>query len=269
MRPLDNSSKATRTDSTHNMLSNSNGAPFKQSSNANTDKNDMGSTTVNAFTKSASPKEMLTSSSMVKFINPTSAIHPVQNQNLATQLVVQEKFNDVGTAATGAQSRGIHIQVHFQYHHHHYNHHHHHVHSMQQEQQEQQQQPLADHDNLSLENMETDDMQCGSSKLFIIATEGNAPHLSLNGSRSGSNHGSNGQNGSSTAAKGGGVNMDSDNGIAGKSGIYGASGSGSGGGGSGDGVDQNHSTHREAALNKFRQKRKERNFEKKVEGFSL
>ncbi|KAM0941276.1 putative response regulator and transcription factor RR-A-type family [Dioscorea sansibarensis] len=256
--PLDNSLKAPKTDSTQKMLCNSNGALLKQSSNENTDQNDMGSTTVNAFTKSAAPKEKLTSSSMVKFINPSSA-----NQNLATQQVVQEKFNGVGTAAMGAQSRGIHIQVHFQHHHHHYNHHHHHVLSMQQEQQqEQQKQPPVDQDDLSLKNMETDDMRCGSSQLFIIAEEGNVPHLSLNGSISGSNHGSNGQNGSSTAAKDGGVNMDSDNGIAGKSGIYGASGSG--GGGSGEGVDQNHFTHREAAMNKFRQKRKERNFEKKV-----
>ncbi|KAJ0983929.1 hypothetical protein J5N97_002285 [Dioscorea zingiberensis] len=253
--PLDNSSKALKTASTYNMLSDSNGSPLKHNSNGNADKNDMGSTTKNAFTKPAALKEKLASSSMVKFINPTSAFHPVQNRTLATPLVVKEKINDVGTAAMRSQPRGVHIQGHFQHHHHHYNHHHH-VHSMQQEQ------PPADHDDLSFKNMEADALQCGSSKLFAMRMEGNAAHLSLNGSISGSNHRSNGQNGSRMAVKDGGVNMSSENGIAGKSSVYGASGSG--GGGSGGRVDQNLSAQREAALNKFRQKRKERNFEKKV-----
>ncbi|XP_058082482.1 uncharacterized protein LOC131230598 [Magnolia sinica] len=63
------------------------------------------------------------------------------------------------------------------------------------------------------------------------------------------------QNGSSIAVNAGGLNTESDNGVVGK---------GVAAGGSGSGVDQNWFAQREAALTKFRQKRKERCFEKKV-----
>ncbi|KAK8953222.1 Two-component response regulator-like PRR73 [Platanthera guangdongensis] len=86
-----------------------------------------------------------------------------------------------------------------------------------------------DHDDSSLENLK--------------ATAGT---YSLNGSNSCSNHGSDGQNGFL-----GGANMDK-------------GGDGSGGvGGGGVGADQNRFAQREAVLNKFRQKRKVRNFSKK------
>lgn len=89
----------------------------------------------------------------------------------------------------------------------------------------------------------------------------NNGNYSINGSVSGSNHGSNGQNGSCTAATNGATNVESDNGTGGKSGADGASGSGHG-----SGIEQNRSAQREAALTKFRQKRKERCYEKKVIG---
>ncbi|XP_022765293.1 two-component response regulator-like PRR37 isoform X2 [Durio zibethinus] len=100
--------------------------------------------------------------------------------------------------------------------------------------------------------------QCGSSNMSP-RFEGNAGNHSLNGSASGSNHGSNGQNGSSTALNTGGMNLESEIGVPGKGGTVG----GIGFGGS-NGVYQNRFAQREAALNKFRQKRKERCFEKKV-----
>lgn len=83
---------------------------------------------------------------------------------------------------------------------------------------------------------------------------------SLYGSVSGSNHGSNGQNGSSTAANAGGLYNESNNGVGDKSG----SGDGSSGSGSGNQADQSKLSQREAAVNKFRQKRKERCFKTKV-----
>lgn len=107
--------------------------------------------------------------------------------------------------------------------------------------------------------------QCGSSNVYNEATEGNnnnTVNYSVNGSVSGSGHGSNGPYGSSNGMNAGGMNMGSDNG-AGKSGSGDGSGSGSGSG-SGIVADENKISQREAALTKFRQKRKERCFRKKV-----
>ncbi|XP_052311006.1 two-component response regulator-like PRR73 isoform X5 [Populus trichocarpa] len=88
--------------------------------------------------------------------------------------------------------------------------------------------------------------QCGSSNMLSTPTQGNAGDYSLNGS----DHGSNGQNGSSIALSGavekGGTPGPGDE------------------SGSRSGVGRNRFALREAALSKFRQKRKERCFEKKV-----
>lgn len=89
--------------------------------------------------------------------------------------------------------------------------------------------------------------------------EGNAANYSLNGSASGSNNGSNGENSRSIAAITEGAKIPTTNNE--------LSENCGGGGGSGSGLDQNRYTLREAALNKFRQKRKERCFGKKVTGF--
>nr|BAJ34554.1 unnamed protein product [Eutrema halophilum] len=104
--------------------------------------------------------------------------------------------------------------------------------------------------------------QSGSSNVYNEAIEGNnnTVNYSLNGSVSGSGHGSNGPYGSSNGVNAGGMNMGSDNG-AGKSGSGDGSGSGSG---SGNMTDENKISQREAALTKFRQRRKERCFRKKV-----
>ena len=94
--------------------------------------------------------------------------------------------------------------------------------------------------------------------------ESNTGTYSVNGSASGSNYGSNGQNGSSTALNPGVTNVESDNGAAGNSGAGGISRKNTG-----SGSDEGRVAHREAALHKFRQKRKERCFEKKVTHFSF
>ncbi|MFS7957789.1 putative response regulator and transcription factor RR-A-type family [Helianthus anomalus] len=117
------------------------------------------------------------------------------------------------------------FQVRHHYHHYHL-HHHHHVHETQQQQES------------------------------ATQAEGNAANY---GSGSGgSNNKSNGENGScgeKDMAEGG------DNGVAEKGKTGNLSGSGSG---SASGVDQDRLAQREAALNKFRQKKKKRCFEKKV-----
>ncbi|KAJ6986980.1 two-component response regulator-like PRR37 isoform X5 [Populus alba x Populus x berolinensis] len=92
--------------------------------------------------------------------------------------------------------------------------------------------------------------QCGSSNMLSTPTEGNAGNYSLNGSASGSDHWSNGQNGSSIALSGA-VEKGETPGPGDES-------------GSRSGVGRNRFALREAALSKFRQKRKERCFEKKV-----
>ena len=81
-------------------------------------------------------------------------------------------------------------------------------------------------------------------------------NYSLNASASGSNHVSNGHNGSSKAVNTGAKNTESDAGVP-ANGETGGTNLG----------DQNRFSQREVALNKFRQKRKERNFGKKVTGF--
>ncbi|XP_058109973.1 two-component response regulator-like PRR37 isoform X2 [Magnolia sinica] len=251
--PLDNSSDVVKIESVYNLQSNPNVA-LNQSSNGSSNNNDMGSTTKNAFTKPAALKDKSISVPTAKSVQPSSAFQPVQQcHSYPPQKVMPEKVDVVAAAAVG-QPTGAQRQVQVQHHHHHYHHHHHHVHSMQQ-------QPSADPDDLSLKNMAAAAPQCGSSNVFGEPMEGNAGNYSLNGSVSGSNHGSNhgsnGQNGSSTAVNAGGLNIESDNGVVGKSVAAGVSGSGSG-------VDQNRFAQREAALTKFRQKRKERCFEKKV-----
>ncbi|CAH9116146.1 unnamed protein product, partial [Cuscuta europaea] len=134
-------------------------------------------------------------------------------------------------------------QVQVQHHHHHYHHHHHHVHSQQQ------------NDSLPIRENGVDvpNRMLGDEENYTSA--------------SGSNNGSNGQNESNTGVVGDETNnMDAeDDEMDAKC----TAGGGGGGNGSGSGsrsgvMDQSRQTQREAALYKFRQKRKERNFDKKV-----
>ncbi|KAK6234086.1 hypothetical protein QUC31_006492 [Theobroma cacao] len=254
--PLDNSSEAVKTDSMKNFQSTSNSIPPKQQSNGSSNNNDMGSTTNNAFSKPAVLSDKPAPKTSAKSFHPSSAFQPVQSgHGSALQPVAQGK----GDAALGnmilVKARGTDQQGKAQHHHHHYHHHHHrHVHNMLPNQK------LGNHDDLSLENMAAAAPQCGSSNLSSLPhVEGNAANHSLTRSASGSNHGSNGQNGSSTVLNTRGMNLESENGVPGKGGAGGGIGSGGR-----NGVDQNRFAQREAALNKFRQKRKERCFEKKV-----
>lgn len=246
-------------ESMYNLPSNSNATPLNHGSNGSSNNNDMGSTTNNAFTKPAALKDKSESTSAAKCVHPASAFQPFQQCRAGPpEQIMPEKVVGVAVAAV-RQPRGSQCQVQISYHH--YHHHHHHVHKKQQQQQHEQlkQQLPPEHDDLSLNSMAAAAPQCRSSNVFGGAIEGNGGNYSLNGSVSGSNNGSNEHNGSSTALNIGGMNMESDNGVAGNNRTAGGSGSGSR-----SGVDQNRVAQRVAALTKFRQKRKERCFEKKV-----
>ncbi|XP_047324669.1 two-component response regulator-like PRR73 [Impatiens glandulifera] len=234
--PLDHSSEVAKIEMVQNFQSNSNGTP-NQGSNESCNNNDMGSTTNNI--KSLA-------NSVVK-LHPCSTFDPAENPPLTApkdNMLVQERG-------------GMNQQVQVQHHHHHYHHHHHHVHGSKQQQLQ-----FLNHDNMSLKNP-------NASK---TPREGNAANYTLNGSGSGSNNGSDGQNGSSDQIGSstaiiheGGENKPVaiiDNGVAGIGAVGAITANGSSVGFDKNGV--NGLTQREAALNKFRQKRKDRCFEKKV-----
>lgn len=241
--PLENGSVKMKAETALNSTS-----PPNQQSNGSSNNNDMASTSKYVTPKPESAITNKSESTMAfKYYNPP------QNGHVCPP--VQRKADDVAINTAQAQTRGSPHQVQVQHHHHYYHHYHHHVHN-----------PQLENDELSQNNMAAAAPQCGSSNICGGgAVEGNiANHrgngnYSVNGSASGSNHGSNGQNGSSTALNAGGQNMESDNGVAGNSGVGGLNGRISG-----NPMDEDRFAQREAALTKFRQKRKERCFEKKV-----
>eukprot|EP00268_Persea_americana_P006289 TRINITY_DN1227_c0_g1_i1.p1 TRINITY_DN1227_c0_g1~~TRINITY_DN1227_c0_g1_i1.p1 ORF type:complete len:798 (-),score=213.60 TRINITY_DN1227_c0_g1_i1:1223-3616(-) len=242
--PVDNSSEAVKMETVYDMPSISNVTPLNQGSNESTNNN-------NAFTRPTAFEDKSAPELAVKGVHPRSAFQPVQQSGAGPpQQMMHENVSDTAISAVG-KSNGSQHQVQVQHRHHHYHHHHHHIHRMQQ--------PLPEDDDLSLKDVAAAATQCGSSNGSGGPMEGNDGNYSLNGSGSGSNHGSNEHNGSSTAVRIGGMNMENNHEVAGQSGAAGGSGTGSG-----SGVVQNRVAQRVAALTKFRQKRKERCFEKKV-----
>lgn len=246
--PQDNSSEAVKTDSTCKMKSNSDGAPIKQGSNGSSNNNDMGSSTKNVVPKPSGNRERVTSPSAVKSAQHTSAFHPTPHQSSPANVVGKDKTDEgisngvkAGHPTEGPQSC---VQ-----HHHHV---HYYVHVMTQ------QQPSTDPGS--------SDAQCGSSNVFDppVAVEGHAANYSVNGGVSGGHNGCNGQNGNSAAPNIARPNVESVNCTMSKN----VAGGGSGGV-SGNGMYQNRFPQREAAVNKFRLKRKDRNFGKKVACFQL
>ncbi|MBA0804199.1 hypothetical protein Gohar_014345, partial [Gossypium harknessii] len=184
-----------------------------QYSNVGSNNINMASTTDNAFAKPAVLKNKSASSSTFRLGHPSSAFQPMKNDLLnAARKPVLDKADGVTTKAGLKQPRLTHQEL-----------------DMQDRLQHQQ---PTDHDTLSLKKMAADAPHCGSSNVLggPVPVEGNAGNYSVNGSNSGSNHASNGPHGSSTLADTVGTNIESDNGIAGKSGSGGsgdASGTGS------------------------------------------
>eukprot|EP01018_Ginkgo_biloba_P018380 Gb_06535 [translate_table: standard] len=212
-----------------------------------------------------------------------STMHPMYYSHTSAPLWGSEtqhiaERGDVCNISSQKEQQLLHPQTHqTQVHHHHHHvqhvHHHHHHHKTHQHKHSHEHNPKEDEQTMN--NVAMTAPRCGSSNMVGSAPDGNNGQSgsnngygsngngngSVNGSASGSNNGSNGQNGhsngQSSPAVTPGTNGESDTGIGVKSSTGGASGSGSG-------VDQNRFAQREAALTKFRQKRKERCFEKKV-----
>lgn len=244
--PQDNSSEAVKTNSTCKMGSNSD-AQIKQGSNGSSNNNDMGSSTKNAITKPSTDRERVMPSA-IKSNQQTSAFHPVQHQMSPADVVGKDKADEeiANAVKVGYSSQAQQSPVQ----HHHHVHYYHHVMAQQQ----------------TLINRASK-AQCGSSNASDSPMEGHAANYSVNGSNSGSNNGSNTQNGSSSVPNIARPNMES--GTIDKIEAGGGHGSGSRPSGTGNDICQNQLSQREAALNKFRQKRKERNFGKKVIYFQL
>lgn len=250
--PFDSSSVAPNIGPSHNFPSHSNSNPPNQQSNGSSNNNDMASSNKYVVPKPEAFNDKPEPTSGFKSSH-SSAFQPVQSGCICLSPQVPPGKTDDGEVDPGqAPLRGSYKQVQVQHHHHHHHHYHHHVHNMQQHMLQ------AEHDDLSLKNMAASTQQCGSSNIFGEPVESNAGNYSINGSASGSNHGSNGQNGSSTALNAGLMNLQSDNGVSGNSGDGISRRNG------GIGVDEDRVAHREAALTKFRQKRKERCFERRV-----
>ncbi|KAL2896427.1 Two-component response regulator-like PRR73 [Bienertia sinuspersici] len=232
--PPNNSSEAAK-------QSNSDDTPPNQISNSSSN-NNMGSTTNRSFTTSAVANDKAPAKSTVNCSYHSSVFQPVQSSHMS--LAASGKAS-AGPANAGlVQETDISQQLNFQ-------HHQYHDHNVQKV-------PVQDDMSKSMDG--TAPLQCGSSNNCSKPTEATVANCSLNGSASGSNHGSNCLNGSAVV-NADGTNMVNDSGIAVKDGADNGSGSGSG---SGSGVDQNRFARREAALNRFRQKRKERCFDNKV-----
>ncbi|KAL2465208.1 two-component response regulator-like PRR37 [Abeliophyllum distichum] len=222
--PVNNSSEASKTG----------GRPY-QGSNGSSPNKDLGSTTNNAFAN----KEGNIDKTMP--YHPSSASQPMQQGNTFRQPIILDKpdTSNPTLAQEKASDRQNKVQNHHHHHHHHHHHYqHHHPYNLQG------QQPL-NHNDLSLGNLTAVAANGGPSDKLGQEMEGNANNY-------GSASESNGQNGNSG-------HHESDNKAIAKCGA----GEGSGCGSRSE-VDQNRLSQREASLNKFRQKRKERCFEKKV-----
>ncbi|GLU02443.1 hypothetical protein SLE2022_196930 [Rubroshorea leprosula] len=239
--PHDNSSVAMKTETTQNFPSHSNVILLNHQSNGSSNNNDIISTAKYVTPKPEALKEKFESLSAFKPFH-SSAFQPAQNGHISSaQEALPEKANHMGVNAVDAQVSGSNQLFTIQHGYYH--------HSMQR-------QSLTES---SLKSMAITSMQCGSSNVFDGPTECNVVNYSVNGSASGSNHGSNGPNGSSIAPNAEQTNVESHNGAAGNSEAGAISGRTSA-----SGLDEDRAAHREAALTKFRQKRKERCFEKKV-----
>ncbi|KVI09769.1 CCT domain-containing protein, partial [Cynara cardunculus var. scolymus] len=204
---------------------------------------------------SCSPLDVTISSEAAKPVNIQSNSNGVPNQRSNGS---STHNNDMGSSTNNAFTKpepladdksvppgpceGDTTKFQVRHHHHHYHHHHHHVHKTQQQQ-------TANQDGGSSRNL--------VSNALAAPAEGNAANY---GSASGSNNKSNGENGNS-GQKGNSYAATAEGGDDGAEKSKAGSGSGSG---KGSGADQDRVAHRAAALNKFRQKRKERCFEKKV-----
>ncbi|KAK9699508.1 hypothetical protein RND81_08G178100 [Saponaria officinalis] len=237
--PADNSSEAAK-------KPNSNSMP-NQNSNSSSNNNDMGSTTNRSFTKPDTEKTPETS--ILRCSNHTSAFQPADKGPSKSELRASAKAT-LGPINGKLQENDKYPMTDIQLQQQYCNRS---GHSMQKAQL------VAPHADFSLKSTKRTTTEGGSLNSKGVLAEANTVNRSGNESVCGSNHGSNTNNGGAPVVNAERKNMV--NGFSKAANDCTDNGSGSG---SGVGTDQNRSAHREAALNKFRQKRKERCFDKKV-----
>ncbi|XP_068316175.1 two-component response regulator-like PRR73 [Pyrus communis] len=243
--PLGNSSGGANAKSFQNCQSKSYGTPLYQRSNGCSNNNDTGSTTNKFFAN----EEISEDNAGPRSIDTSCVFQPDHNRIMSYNQPIKQGQADAAVHNTTlSQEWGMnqHLQVLQQ---------HHHMHNMRLDQHQQ----MLNHDGLSLKNLAAAAPQCGSSNVQGAPMEPNVGSNSLHGCALERNNSINGQSGGSSAINSRGTYMESDKHIAGEGGTISATE-----GGSKTEIDQNRLAQREAALHKFRQKRKDRCFEKKV-----
>ncbi|KAK4377569.1 hypothetical protein RND71_003865 [Anisodus tanguticus] len=210
--------------------------------------------TTNMFYEEPLPsRDKVEATSTINGLQSSSAFKPAKiDFRISPQQVSQVKLKPCNMQATDSLApQGSHTDILVQHPHQH--HHHHHFHDLDQD-------CTSTHVDFSLKNLTVGGPSCASSNTQTRPCEGNPEYYSLNRSASGSNRGSNVQDGSCTAINAGGTYGESDNALAGKNGSGNASGSGCG-----NTIDPSKLA-RAAALTKLRQKKKDRCFKKKANG---
>ncbi|KAE8734449.1 Pseudo-response regulator 7, putative isoform 4 [Hibiscus syriacus] len=238
--PLDHSSVTMKTEALRTLPSHSSGILLNQSSIRSSNKNDTRTTAKCVSPKPEALIDKSGSNSAFKCFH-SSSFKPMDNGS--SQEVLTETVNDTELKTSLSPLRTASQVFHFQ---------HHFPYLRQLCQIEKEHNLQADHD--SSEKIIATAKQCGSSNLFEGPSECDIVNYSVNGSTSGSNYVSNGRNGTGTCLSAENAIIDDGNGTAG------AMSRRSGG----SAADEDRVAQRVAALTKFRQKRKERCFEKKV-----
>ncbi|RXH94340.1 hypothetical protein DVH24_024024, partial [Malus domestica] len=243
---LDNSLGAAKAKSFQNFQYNSYGTPLYQRSNGSSNNNDTDSATNKFFINEEASEDKAEPGSTMKCLHESSVFQPDHNRSMAYNQPIEHGHADAAvhnTTLSQGWNMNQHVQVQQQ----------HHMYNVRQHQQ------ILNNDDLSLKNLAAAAPLCGSSDVQCVPMEGNVGSNSLHGCALERNNSSNGQSGGSFAINSRGTYTESGKDIAGEEGTISATENGSK-----SGVDQNRRAQREAALHKFRQKRKDRCFEKKV-----
>ncbi|OIS98048.1 PREDICTED: two-component response regulator-like APRR7 isoform X2 [Nicotiana attenuata] len=247
---IDNSQEVAKKESVCDIPTQTN-EKLHPTSNGTGNNIDMGSTTNKLPKELLSSRDQSEATSTINNLQPSSAFKPVKiDFGISPQQGQQVKPCNM-QATTSLAPQGSHTDSLIQQPHQH--HRYHHVNDLDQH-------CTSNHVDCSLKKLAVGGPNCASSNILARPHEGNPEYQSLNRSASGSNRGSNAQDGSCTAINAGRRNGESDNGLAGKNGSGDASGSGCG-----STIDPSKLA-RAAALTKFHHQKKERCFKKKGNG---
>ncbi|CAL0329111.1 unnamed protein product [Lupinus luteus] len=247
--PLDNSSMALDTDTAYDFPSHSNGTPPNQQSNGSNNINDIASTDTYLSTKPETFEQDPESVRGVGFFN-SSALQTLENNSISPsqkKICVQEESAETIKGQVRCSEQVLQVN-HNYYKIHHYNHI---AHKATPDQRSDPNGPL-------LKSLTTAAKQCVSSNALGGPSESNSANFGMNGNAVETDHGGNKQDGSSNTLTIRAINVENGN-VTADIGVGGIDGRNIG-----NRVDEGRIALREAALAKFRQKRKERCFDKKV-----